>query len=109
MYFCLSDCYEKQCKIIADPTKIGTEITDLEESLTLSEKQLERLKIAKETLRELSSLSPDSLATELSARISRAEEEYEVLYERYEKKREELKEALILLGRYRGEGSYDRI
>ena len=109
MYFCLSDCHDAQYKIIADPVKLGGELGDLEEALTLSEKQLERLKIAKETLNELSKLSPDSLAAELSARISLAEEEYQTLYERYEKKREELKEALILLGRYRGEGFYGRI
>ena len=109
MYFCLSDCYDAQYKIIAEPAIISAELTDLEEALTLSEKQLERLKQAKETLRELSRVSPDSLAAELSLRISRAEAEYETLYKKYEEKRDELKEALLLLGRYRGEGFYDRI
>ena len=108
MYYCLSDCYAAQSKIIADPADIGEELCTLEEALTLSEKVLERLKIAKETLASLAKLSPDSLAAELSERIERAEKEHEELYERYERKREELREALILLGRT-GEGFYDRI
>ena len=108
MYFCLSDCYDAQSKIIADPADVDAELDDLEEALVLSEKQLARLNAAKETLASLAKLSPDSLAAELSERIARAEAEHEALCERYERKREELKEAMILLGYYRGEGLYAR-
>ena len=85
--------------MIRDPAAIREDISAAAEALSLSEALRTRLANAKETLAELSSLVPDSLAGELRERIERAEEEHERLYALYEAKIEELKEALLTLGR----------
>ena len=106
MYFFLSDRYTEPSVLIRSPECIQEELEGLTEALTVSEALRARLQNAKETLSELSALVPDSLAGELYARIRRAEEEYEHLSRTFEEKNEELKEALLMLGRLReGRGS----
>lgn len=99
MYFFLSDRYTEPSVLIEDPESIEEEVFLAKEQLSVSEALRTRLKNAKETLAELSSLVPDSLAGELCTRIARAEEEHEQLVRIYEAKKEELKEALFMLGR----------
>ena len=99
MYFFLSGCYTEPSVLIEDPESLREEIVLAEEQLALNEALKTRLKTAKETLSRLSSLSPDSLPSELYERIERAEEEHERLFGIYEAKKEELREALFTLGR----------
>ena len=107
MYLCFSDCYERPL-LIRDPARIYEDLNGVKEAHRSHEEELSRLEEVKKALKALASLAPDSLAGELYERIERAEEENEALYQKYEAKREELLEALLLLGRYRGEeGFYD--
>lgn len=109
MYLCFSDCHERPV-LVRDPARIYGELLASKEALRHHEEQLSRLEEVKKALKELASLAPDSLAGELYERIERAEEENGALYQKYEAKREELTEALLLLGRFHGEeGFYDGI
>lgn len=102
MYFFLSHHYTEPSVLISDPESIREEFFEASEKLSASEALRARLTCAKETLAELSSMVPDSLAGELCERIARAEKEHEQLLCTYEAKKEELKEALLLLGRLKG-------
>lgn len=98
MYFFLSRDYTEPSVLIHDPVVLEEELTAIKSSLSLCEKQKNRLKNAKEVLSELSTRVPHALASELLCRIQNAESEYEDLLLKYEERKEECKEALALLG-----------